>query len=293
MTEFMEQLEKELKEEKKVADITARTYIHHLLTANGKKPFSSLKFLTKTDDVLNRIEHLKFNTAKSIITAICSVLKMKKQTDLYKIYEDKLMNMKKPDPNELSKTQEENWIEWNEVKQIHKSLHDKLQKPHTWEDAMKYLLVSLYTQIQPRRNLDYLHMYVVEKCPEKMDETKNYLCLDNNTFIFNNYKTAKTYGSQTIKIPKDLRKSLDEVLPNHPLAENAEYPLLTNDLGEQWKTSGAITHMMNKIFGKKVGASMLRHIYLSDKMDINEMKEDSNNMAHSMNQQREYLKNKK
>lgn len=293
MTEFMEQLEKELREEKKLAAITARTYVHHLLTANGKKNFSSLKFLTKTDDVLARLENMKFNTSKAILTAISSVLKFKKQNDLYKVYEDKLMTLKKPDANELTETQAENWINWNEIKEIHESLHEKLQRPHSWEDAMKYLLVSLYTQIQPRRNLDYLHMYVVKKCPEKLDESKNYLCLDDNTFIFNNYKTAKVYGTQTIKIPKDLRKSLDEVLPNHPLASDPEYPLLTNDLGDRWKTSGAITHFMNRIFNKKVGASMLRHIYLSDKMDINEMKEDSNNMAHSLTQQREYLKNKK
>ena len=51
-----------------------------------------------------------------------------------------------------------------------------------------------------------------------------------------------------------------------------------------------ITRILNKIFGKKVGSSMLRHIYLSSKYNITEMKEDADAMGHSTKEQKDYLK---
>jgi hypothetical protein len=44
------------------------------------------------------------------------------------------------------------------------------------------------------------------------------------------------------------------------------------------------------VFGKNVGSSMLRHIYLSDKYNIKEMKEDAEKMGHTVEQQRDYMK---
>jgi hypothetical protein len=49
--------------------------------------------------------------------------------------------------------------------------------------------------------------------------------------------------------------------------------------------------MLNKVFGKKVGSSMLRHIYLSGKYgnELEEMKKDAEAMGHSVSQQKEYI----
>ena len=54
----------------------------------------------------------------------------------------------------------------------------------------------------------------------------------------------------------------------------------------------AITRVLNRIFGKKVGSSMLRHIYLSNKYGdkLEEMKDDAEKMAHSLAQQKESIK---
>jgi hypothetical protein len=54
----------------------------------------------------------------------------------------------------------------------------------------------------------------------------------------------------------------------------------------------AITRVLNRVFGKKIGSSMLRHIYLSDKYkDQNEeMKKDAEAMGHSLDLQRAYIK---
>jgi hypothetical protein len=62
--------------------------------------------------------------------------------------------------------------------------------------------------------------------------------------------------------------------------------------GKPFAAINSITRVLNKIFGKKVGSSMLRHIFLSDKYGktLDEQKEDSAAMGHSLNQQRDYIK---
>jgi hypothetical protein len=49
----------------------------------------------------------------------------------------------------------------------------------------------------------------------------------------------------------------------------------------------SITRILNKIFGKKVGSSMLRHIFLSDKYGEvkGEMADDAKAMGHSVDEQ--------
>jgi integrase len=59
------------------------------------------------------------------------------------------------------------------------------------------------------------------------------------------------------------------------------------------RTSGsAMTKALNRIFGKKVGASMLRHSYLTSKYGkvTDEMAKDAELMAHSVSQQSDYIK---
>ena len=55
-----------------------------------------------------------------------------------------------------------------------------------------------------------------------------------------------------------------------------------------------ITRMLNKIFGKKISTSMLRHIYLTniykDVPQINKMENLANEMGHSVSTAVEYIK---
>ena len=61
---------------------------------------------------------------------------------------------------------------------------------------------------------------------------------------------------------------------------------------EQQKGS-AITKILNSIFKpKKISSSNLRHIYLTSKYGniLDDMKKDASMMSHSLNQQKEYVK---
>ena len=114
-------------------------------------------------------------------------------------------------------------------------------------------------------------------------------------FIFNVYKTAKTHGQQKVAIPDGLFHLIQIYLKFHPIHKGNKkfapsFVFLVSADGSALMAVNAITRILNRVFGKKVAASMLRHIYLSDKYDVTEMKEDAEAMGHSLSQQRAYLK---
>jgi integrase len=200
---------------------------------------------------------------------------------------------------EKSEKQQKNWSSWEEVKkteeELYKEAAELMNKKHlTAPEAEKLLqcvVLSLYTKIQPRRNQDYLNMLVVKKWSEDMSADHNYLDLTGNQFVFNKYKTAKKYGVQKIAIPSDLLDILVPYLKHNPLWKESKgkvaVPFLVSPGGVPITALNGITRILNKIFGKKIGSSMLRHIFLSDKYSAlkDDMAEDAAAMGHSVAEQ--------
>ena len=317
MSEFALQLHKRLVDERKVSETTASAYIKTLGILNDKKPIKNLMFLKKYDTIDAMIDKYADNTKKTIYASIASILLLFKDTPAYKKcyshYLDKMKlyadESKKIDTTAKTDKQQKNWIEWDDVKKVHKELYDKvLDNDETdlgekaYNDLLGLVVLSLYTDIPPRRNQDYLLMKVVSiKEEQTLPTDSNYLIIDKKVpskFIFNVYKTAKTYGSQSIPIPENLAKVLTLYFKHHPtiksIRTNAKVfppsPFLVSFTGSTITADNFITRTLNKIFDKSIGCSMLRHIYLSGKQDVNEMINDANSMAHSLSQQREYLK---
>lgn len=318
-SEFMLQLHKQLTDEKKVAETTANAYIRTLYILNDKKPFKNLSFLRTTDKIVAQIEKdYAESTQKTLYSALTSVLSLYKDKGTYKkvyqFYYDKMMakaqDASKTDTADKTDKQEENWLSWNEVEKTANELRQKAlnyAKDKNWDALLHSLVLGLYVWTAPRRNQDYLSMKIVRlgKKDKEDDLSKehNWLVLmpkDCPTkFIFNKYKTSKTYGQQTLDLTqintseKPLFDTILMYVRNHPSLKDKkvkEAPFLVDDKGTEIVSQNAITRILNKVFGKNIGSSMLRHIYLSDKYDITEMKEDALKMAHSVSQQKEYLK---
>jgi integrase len=156
------------------------------------------------------------------------------------------------------------------------------------------MVLSLYTDIPPRRNADYLEMFVVKKLGKEYPKDKNYYDQSANKFHFCVYKTAKSYGEQIEDVPAELQSTLAAYIKHHPLAKAKvrEFRLLVKADGSPLNSVNAITRILNKIFAKKIGSSMLRHIYLSSKYGEtnNDMEETAKAMAHSVSQQKDYIK---
>jgi hypothetical protein len=193
---------------------------------------------------------------------------------------------------ELSEKQKDNLISQEEVMKVYNDLKaeatpllkKQILNRAQFETLQKYILLSMYVLIAPRRSMDYAS-FKIRNFDETADSTDNYMVnynknkkKGNASFVFNTYKNSKRLGRQTIdNIPKPLEKLID----TWKLFNKSDY-LLVNGQGRP-VTQSRIAVLLNDIFGgKNISTSMLRHIYLSDKFkDVNlqELEETANNMG--------------
>jgi len=286
---------------KNLSENSIKLYMKILKNLNDKKDIKNLKFLLKPEVVLNKIKDYKETTQRNIIISVVSVLKAL-ESPLYKQYYDIMIDMTKKindnnKNNEKSDKQKENWMKWEEVENKFNELKSnlKLSKKPTedqYNNLLDLVVLSLYVLMAPRRNKDYIDMVISKDKTD--DDNFNYLDLKKEQFIFNDYKTAKKFGKQIFDIPKDLMDVLKLYIKHHPqkmLLKKENIPFLVYYDSKKVKDNG-ITRILNKIFNKKIGSSMLRHIYLSSKYGkvLDEQKKDAEEMGHSIQTQKDYIK---
>ena len=266
---------------KNITDSTYNLYAKNLLKLNGKKEIRNLNFLKNVEKNVEKISHLKPNTRRTYVISIVSLLKEEpSQRKLYDKYYKILLeyNNALKVNNTKSDTQKENWMTSEQVSNIFEKLQKETEpllqnKKWTEEEYNTYqsfVILALYVLNPPRRNMDYQLMKIVPKYSDGMDRSANYLDIEAKQFVFNNYKTAKTYQTQRVEIADSLFEIINSFLKFHPLKKELlkkKYMvnfLVTQD-GQPFKSPNAMTRILNKVFHKKLGCSMLRHIYLTDK----------------------------
>lgn len=261
-----------------------------------KKVFENQEIEKSNFNEHNRIlEHLKdipANKRKTILSALVVLT----DKDEYR----NVMNGDVSDYNEeiqkqeKSETQRENWIESDEIREVFnrlendaKILFKKSNKSNAdIQQIQNYVIVSLLGGIfiPPRRSLDYCAM----KIKNINKDEDNYI--NKNKFIFNRYKTAKTYGQQELEIPQQLKNILNRWIS----INDGEY-LLRDKNGNQM-TSTKLNQYMNRIFGgKKIATNMMRHSYLTDKYkatseENKKLEKDMEAMGSSENMALNYIK---
>jgi integrase len=192
-----------------------------------------------------------------------------------------------------SAKQEANWVSQQEIKEVYERLYSKIEnlsKKNLTVESMTtirdVILLALTSgiYIPPRRSQDWSEM----KIKGINKDTDNYLL--KNKFVFNTYKTAKTYGRETIDVPPDLQVLLKKYISLLPSGQ--EY-LLVNGNGRKM-TSVSIALALNKIFSKAVSVNMLRHSYLTEKYKdvpaLTDMMDTARQMGHSLTQGLTYVK---
>jgi hypothetical protein len=303
------------KENKKLSETTASAYLKTLWMLNDKKPFTALTFLKKKDVIDKKVGEYAESTQKTIYSTIASVLSLYKDKSAYKaihkFYYDKMMDKakvaKETDTAQKTDTQKENWIGWGDVEKKRAEIGEEVAKigkkasSTEFGHLLKHLVLSLYIDVPPRRNQDYLDMMVyyagAKEKLDYVDRDYNWLLIRKKVpvqFIFNKYKTSKKYGTQKVDIPEHLAKVITEYLKHRPTTpeekKDKQFPLLVNSEGQHLNKPNSITRLLNGVFEKNIGSSMLRHIYLSNKMNISDMKNDAEAMGHSLTEQMKYLK---
>jgi len=279
-----------------ISDSSIKLYIKNLERLNNNNPITNLKFLDKPSEVMNKISNKAQSTQRSYIISIVSLLKefqTKKYIKLYDSYYKILtdFNNKLKDNTEKTDKEKENWITPEQIKEVYDKLYNEVMEEiqgkkkiteTVFTKLLHLMVLSLYHLQSPRRN-EYQNMDVV-KTDENLDETKNYLNLATKQFIFNQYKTKGKYNQQIIKIDNDLLNIIKIYLNFHPLKKENQYPFLVKSNGEPLTLINDITRILNKVFGQKIGSSMLRKMFYTNKYGpvIEEIKKDAINDAHSV-----------
>jgi hypothetical protein len=312
MAEFSEtkkSFAEELFKDKAITDSSKTLYLKNLVRLNGGQELKNLNFLKDVDAIQKKLEELKPNTRRTYIIAIVSLLKtliaQPKYKKLYDKYYKQLEELNKDlkTSNEKTDKEKENWISQDDIKaklENMKSVLTELTTKKISEDQYYKLLnlvvLGLYVLQRPRRNMDYQDCVVsLQKSKKKQEENEpvlvekksNILNLVDNKFEFNNFKTKGTYKCQEEAINDDLRKIIDIYLRYHPLAKEMKkqtVPFIVNFQGQPYTNNNDFTRLLYKIFdGQKVGVSMLRKIFLTDKYKdtLTELKADATAMGTS------------
>jgi len=207
---------------KQISESSLNLYMKNLLRLNDNQTIKNLNFLKDIDSILERIKEKKPNTRRTYIISIVSLLKQEpKMKSLYDKYYALLIDYNKELKVNTEKTesQKENWLTQEGVKEVYDKLTGKVQPclskkklmESEYEDVVSWIVLSLYVLQPPRRNLDYLYMMVVKKVSDLFPKEKNYLDLSDWTFYFNNYKTQKTYKTQSVPIAEEMEKVLKRI----------------------------------------------------------------------------------
>lgn len=256
---------------KDLSQTSLDSYKAKLKKLNDNKPVKNLTFLNNIDNIKSIIKDYKPNTQRNYIIAVASILKCyltnnktKKIENIYnqysKILDEYNINLK--DQTAMTETENKNWMDKGELDDVYNQVKNGYK--NSKQAFQNYLLLSLYYLQSPRRNKDYQLLKIANKYQDGLSNEFNYLDVKRKKFIFNNYKTAKKYNRQEVDINEELFSIIQSYIKSFKLKDG---DFLLNDLktNEPYKNTNAITILLNRIFKKRVGASMLRKMYLTNK----------------------------
>ena len=274
-----------------ISELSIRTYLSNLRKV-GIKEESDIPKLTKTFDIIEQIKGLKTTMRRNVLSAVLVIVKaMDMPNEIYNKYREELFKITKTYNAELSEnkktfTQEQNWVTMDQLKKATK----QLLKGGVTQNA---LIAALYTY-QPPVRLDYYDMKIVGP-KDKLDGKQNFLVIYNRSrkvFVFRNFKTANKYTEVKVPVSKKLNTVINKFLKDHP---NREY-LLEKIRTKEPLTRNALGKIIPTVFestGKQVSLNILRHVYISEAIDIDQIKaqqELAKNMLHDPETQQQYAK---
>ena len=261
---------------------------------------------TEPQKVVTALKDVASNIRKTYYSALI-VFVGDKSKEALKVYGKEMRDdigtyKKHQEENKMSDQQKTNWLSWDEITAKVETLKKKVTP--LWKESnltrqefmllQSYILTLCYTMIPPRRASDYMNLKY-----KNDNELSNIYYPKKSTLMFRVYKSAKIYGVQEEVIPKALKLILNrwiakkESLTGEQFKAVSESDYIFNTFAGKHLSNTELTNILNSVFDKKISVSMLRHIYITDKLapKINELKAVAGDMGHSVSQQALYVKN--
>jgi len=291
----VEEITNSLKENKPdISNNSIKTYVsllknlfynHHPKDA----PFNINWFSDKQHEVLQIVKNKKLSSQQPTLSALIAVSKHNEQYKAWLLVAIK-ENRDSYLDQEKSDKEKKNWATFDEIKNTFEIFYNEnkhllkvenrnLLNNQEWNKLLDLIIFSVTSGyfIPPRRSLDWAEM----KINKINTEEDNYIDFDTNEIVFTKYKMSNLYNAQRSKLPKKLKKILKRFIK---LSGDNEY-LLTKNNGSKF-TSTDVGNSLNKILGRNISTSMLRHIFLTDfYKDIPhmaEMQQCAYDMGHSI-----------
>lgn len=232
-------------------------------------------FYDSAQEIFDHLKDIPPSKRKTVLSALVIVT----DGDVQKKYRELMMDdigshRKEIELQQKTPQQEANWVTRDEIekkyKQYEKQASILLKKGELnnkeIQQYQQYIILALLSgkHIVPRRAKDYVDMKIRGPIDKEKD---NYIDTKNKKLVFNSYKTAKTYGQQTVQLPVKLKNILNKWAAINP----SEYLLIDSNMqplgGPDQSANGAVklNQRLGRIFDKKAGVNIMRHSYLTDK----------------------------
>jgi hypothetical protein len=249
-----------------------------------------MKGFNNVESIIKYLKDYEPKRRKTILAALVVLTDNKRYREL--MLSDIESAQIKSHQQEKTSKQKENFIDGTTISKIFKNLRKKansLYKKgdlsyHEVQEIQNYIIMALYCglYIPPRRAKDYVE-FKINNINKDVD---NYI--DKNEFVFNNYKTAKTYSQQRLKIPPPLKRIINQWIKINP----TEYLLF--DIHQNKLSNVTLNQRIEKIVGSKMGVNGFRHTYMSEKYQPSiendkDMKDDFKAMGSSIHQKDVYI----
>jgi hypothetical protein len=282
-----------------LSESSLKTYsstLNSIYKKSGSKVQILKWFQDHENEVLATIEDKPIQSRRAALSAII-VLLNGVGTDTYskRMTEDNQKIQQQYESQEMTEKQKANWIDYTEVKSKWESEYERikpllkskqeLSNNDLW-NLSKFMIITLTGGIYfpPRRS-----EWVSFKLKDVDKEHDNWIDLKTGEFVFNEWKEAATYGQQRIKYPRDFKTLLNKYIKR---IGDQKY-LIFNTVGEKLNNAN-LTQILNRVYGKNISTSMLRHIYLThfheNTPSIRNLKKVASEMGHSVSMSLEYAK---
>ena len=180
---------------------------------------------------------------------------------------------------EASEKEEENKLSKADLIKLRDEWKGKLTDKFTKFD-LYYVLLSLYTYMQPLRSQDYVNSFlsIIER-KDLLEGKQNHISLETKKLYLFDYKTVSCYGTRIIDLPNELIHILKEFKEK----SSSQY-VICSPKGNKLEANS-----FNRLFheatkGKQFSCNMARKCFVSEGIEkpIAERKADARVMAHSM-----------
>ncbi len=309
---------------------TIRTYIHNVRDAFEyilEIPKHRIDNVKITRGLLNRLINIPIDDVKiklkdldlrkkkrivNILIVLSVALNREKNLLLYRAYLAELRGklQKIVDKNLPSQKQRDSWITLTEFDQIITDLNKKVEDilvakkfdKQNRNDIQLLIILKMYKLHHLRNDFTDL-LLITPKAFEKLknNKKKNYLILTkvkrkivSMKVILNNHKTQLQFAQQTVEFTD---KSLLDLVTTYLKIRPKSKWLLVNQKNKpltKLNFSMYLARQMEKLSGKRVTSSLLRHIFCSDGINkdnfisIEDRKKKASGMLHSLKQHEEY-----